>query len=133
MRRRVVVHGRVQGVFFRETTRRLAEEAGVRGWVRNTWEGTVEAVFEGPPEAVERLVAPTRGAPMPDNDPGAAGPAPECQICPICAGLAALREARPEAVEHLVAFVNRGPGPARVERVEVFEEDEEGLTEFAVR
>ena len=39
---------------------------------------------------------------MPENDPGAAGPAPECQICPICAGLAALREARPEAVEHLV-------------------------------
>jgi hypothetical protein len=39
---------------------------------------------------------------MPENDPGAAGPAPECQTCPICAGLAALREARPEAVEHLV-------------------------------
>ena len=39
---------------------------------------------------------------MPENDPGAAGTAPECQICPICAGLAALREARPEAVEHLV-------------------------------
>ena len=39
---------------------------------------------------------------MPDNDPAAAGPAPECQTCPICAGLAALREARPEAVEHLV-------------------------------
>ena len=57
MRRRVVVHGRVQGVFFRETTRRHAEEHGVAGWVRNTWEGTVEAVFEGPPEAVELLVA----------------------------------------------------------------------------
>jgi hypothetical protein len=39
---------------------------------------------------------------MPENDPGAAGPAPGCQTCPICAGLAALREARPEAVEHLV-------------------------------
>jgi acylphosphatase len=57
VRRRVVVHGLVQGVFFRETTRRLAREQGVSGWVRNTWEGTVEAVFEGPPEAVERLVA----------------------------------------------------------------------------
>ncbi len=49
MRRRVVVHGRVQGVFFRDTTRRLALEQGVSGWVRNNWEGTVEAVFEGPP------------------------------------------------------------------------------------
>jgi hypothetical protein len=39
---------------------------------------------------------------MPENDPAAAGPAPECQTCPICAGLAALREARPAAVEHLV-------------------------------
>lgn len=57
MRRRVVVHGRVQGVFFRDTTRRLAREHGIAGWVRNTWEGTVEAVFEGAPEAVERLVA----------------------------------------------------------------------------
>ena len=87
MRRRVVVHGRVQGVFFRETTRRLAEEQGVAGWARNTWEGTVEAVFEGPPEKVERLVD----------------------------------------------FVHRGPSSAWVERVEVFEEGEEGLVGFAVR
>lgn len=87
MRRRVVVHGHVQGVFFRETTRRLAQEHGVAGWVRNTWEGTVEAVFEGPPEAVERLVD----------------------------------------------FVHRGPRGAAVERVEVFEEDDEGLRSFAVR
>ncbi|HXV96308.1 MAG TPA: acylphosphatase [Gaiellaceae bacterium] len=87
MRRRVVVHGRVQGVFFREATRRHAEEHGVAGWVRNTWEGTVEAVFEGPPEAVERLVG----------------------------------------------FVHRGPSSAHVERVEVFPENEEGLTGFSVR
>ena len=87
MRRRVVVHGRVQGVFFRDTTRRLALEHGVSGWVRNTWQGTVEAVFEGPPEAVERLVA----------------------------------------------FVRRGPSGAFVERVDMFEEDEEGLTGFSVR
>jgi acylphosphatase len=87
MRRRVVAHGRVQGVFFRDTTRRLALEHGVSGWVRNTWQGTVEAVFEGPPEAVERLVA----------------------------------------------FVHRGPSGAFVERVDVFEEDEEGLTGFSVR
>jgi acylphosphatase len=57
MRRRVVAHGRVQGVFFRDTVRRLAQQLGVAGRVRNTPEGTVEAVFEGEPEAVERLVA----------------------------------------------------------------------------
>jgi acylphosphatase len=87
MRRRVVVHGRVQGVFFRDSTRRLALEHGVSGFVRNTWEGTVEAVFEGPPEAVERLVE----------------------------------------------FSRHGPPGAAVERVEVFDEDEEGVAGFAVR
>jgi acylphosphatase len=87
MRRRVVVHGRVQGVFFRDSTQRLALERGVSGWVRNTWEGTVEAVFEGPPDGVERLVE----------------------------------------------FARRGPPGAVVERVEVFDEDVEGLTGFAVR
>ena len=56
MRRRVVVHGQVQGVFFRETTRRHAERHGVAGWVRNNPDGSVEAVFEGSEEAVERLV-----------------------------------------------------------------------------
>ena len=87
MRRRVVVHGRVQGVFFRESTRRLALELGVNGWARNTLEGTVEAVFEG----------------------------------------------RQEAVEQVVEFVHRGPRDARVERVDVFDEDEEGLTGFSIR
>ncbi len=87
MRRRVVVHGYVQGVFFRDTTRRLALEHGVAGWVRNTWEGTVEAVFEGPAEAVDRLVA----------------------------------------------FAHAGPRGAAVERVEVFEEDDEGLAGFSIR
>jgi acylphosphatase len=87
VRRRVVVHGRVQGVFFRDATRTLALEHGVRGWVRNTWQGTVEAVFEG----------------------------------------------RPEAVQRLVDFVHRGPPSAVVERVEVFDEDEEGLAGFSVR
>lgn len=57
MRRRVVVHGRVQGVFFRDSLRRLAEREGVSGWARNTSEGTVEAVFEGEPDDVERLVS----------------------------------------------------------------------------
>jgi acylphosphatase len=57
VRKRVVVHGHVQGVFFRDATRRLAELHGVAGSVRNTTDGTVEAVFEGPPDAVEKLVA----------------------------------------------------------------------------
>lgn len=57
IRRRVVVHGRVQGVFFRDTTSRLAEREGVAGWVRNNHDGTVEAVFEGDPDAVGRLLA----------------------------------------------------------------------------
>ena len=57
VRRRVVVHGSVQGVFFRDSLRRLAEQHGVSGWARNTSEGTVEAVFEGEAEPVERLVS----------------------------------------------------------------------------
>jgi acylphosphatase len=56
VRRRVLAHGRVQGVFFRDTVRNAAEREGVAGWVRNNRDGTVEAVFEGDPEAVERLV-----------------------------------------------------------------------------
>lgn len=56
IRKRVVVHGRVQGVFFRDSARRLAQQHGVTGWVANRWDGTVEAVFEGESEAVERLV-----------------------------------------------------------------------------
>ncbi|MFL6227110.1 MAG: hypothetical protein ACJ75K_30975 [Actinomycetes bacterium] len=48
------------------------------------------------------MPAATRGAPIPDEHAAAPGQAPECQICPICAGLTALRSARPEAVEHLV-------------------------------
>jgi acylphosphatase len=56
-RRRVVIHGLVQGVFFRDTVRQRARSTGVSGWVRNNWNGTVEAVFEGDEGAVERLVA----------------------------------------------------------------------------
>jgi acylphosphatase len=55
-RKRVVVSGRVQGVFFRDTARRRAEAAGVAGWVRNRDDGAVEAAFEGEPAAVEELV-----------------------------------------------------------------------------
>jgi acylphosphatase len=55
-RRRVVVRGLVQGVWFRDSTLRLARRHHVAGWVRNRADGTVEAVFEGEPGAVERLV-----------------------------------------------------------------------------
>jgi acylphosphatase len=57
VRRRVVVSGRVQGVFFRDSTRRQALQRGLAGWVRNRPDGAVEAVFEGPLDDVEALVA----------------------------------------------------------------------------
>jgi acylphosphatase len=63
IRRRVVVHGHVQGVFFRDSTRRLAQQRGVAGWVSNRSDGAVEAVFEGEAETVERLVAFMREGP----------------------------------------------------------------------
>jgi len=56
VRARVVVSGLVQGVFFREETRRRARSLGIAGWVANRPEGTVEAVFEGPREQVESMV-----------------------------------------------------------------------------
>lgn len=87
IRRRVVVHGQVQGVFFRDTTRRLAQQRGLAGWVANRWDGTVEAVFEGEADAVERLVE----------------------------------------------FCRQGPRGARVESVDVTEEEPEGLRGFDVR
>jgi acylphosphatase len=86
-RRRVVVHGLVQGVFFRDTIRRAALRAEVNGWVRNSRDGTVEAVFEGDADAVERLVA----------------------------------------------FCHEGPRGARVDRVDVIEEQFEGVTGFLIR
>jgi acylphosphatase len=87
MRRRVVVHGLVQGVFFRDTVRRHAQAHGVAGWVRNTRDGTVEAVFEGDSQGVERLVS----------------------------------------------FVHEGPRGAIVERVDVMDEEDEGLSGFSIR
>jgi len=54
--RRVVVRGRVQGVFFRDATRRKAQSHGLAGWVRNNADGSVEAYFEGEPDAVEEIV-----------------------------------------------------------------------------
>jgi acylphosphatase len=63
VRRRVKAHGRVQGVFFRDSVRREAVRRGVAGWVRNCSDGTVEAVFEGPPDAVAALVDVCRAGP----------------------------------------------------------------------
>jgi acylphosphatase len=56
VRRRVVVHGNVQGVFFRDSCRREASSRGVAGWVTNRPDGAVEAVFEGEPDAVSAMV-----------------------------------------------------------------------------
>ena len=56
IRRRVIVHGRVQGVGFRFGVVRAAESRGLGGWVRNRPDGTVEAVFEGDAGAVDALV-----------------------------------------------------------------------------
>jgi acylphosphatase len=86
-RKRVVVHGEVQGVFFRDTTQREAQASGVAGWVANRDDGTVEAVFEGDADAVERMVA----------------------------------------------FAREGSRGAEVERVEVEDEEPEGLSGFEVR
>jgi acylphosphatase len=87
VRRRVVAHGRVQGVFFRDSVRQRARSEGVAGWVRNRSDGAVEAAFEGPPDAVERLVG----------------------------------------------FARSGPRSADVDRVEVADEEPEGLSGFEVR
>jgi acylphosphatase len=87
IRRRLVVHGYVQGVFFRDTMRQLAVQHGVSGWVRNNPDGSVEAIVEGDPDAVDRLLA----------------------------------------------FARQGPRGAEVDRVEVGEEEPEGLSGFAVR
>jgi acylphosphatase len=87
IRRRAVIHGYVQGVFFRDTTRRLAAERGVAGWVTNRPDGAVEAVFEGEPDDVEAMIR----------------------------------------------FCREGPRGADVERVEVSEEELEGLSGFAIR
>jgi len=60
---RVVVHGVVQGVFFRDGLRDQARAERVGGWVRNRADGTVEAVLEGPAAAVERVVEWCRSGP----------------------------------------------------------------------
>jgi acylphosphatase len=57
IRRRVTVTGRVQGVFFRDSLRQRANSHDVAGWATNRTDGAVEAVFEGEPDDVERLIA----------------------------------------------------------------------------
>jgi acylphosphatase len=63
VRRRVLVSGRVQGVFFRASLREVAVEHGVAGAARNLADGRVEAVLEGPPVAVEAVIAWCRHGP----------------------------------------------------------------------
>jgi acylphosphatase len=62
-RARITVDGRVQGVYFRESTRREASRLALAGWVRNLDDGRVEAVFEGEPASVAQAVEWTRHGP----------------------------------------------------------------------
>jgi acylphosphatase len=62
-RTRVLISGEVQGVYFRDTCRRMAARRGVNGWVRNLRDGRVEAVFEGTGDAVDTMVAWARRGP----------------------------------------------------------------------
>jgi acylphosphatase len=64
IRRRLLVHGKVQGVFFRDFTRESAENEGVSGWAANRHDGSVEVVLEGPPDAVEAVIGFCRMGPM---------------------------------------------------------------------
>jgi len=52
----VKISGRVQGVFFRVSTKEKAEQLGIKGWVRNTHDGCVEAVFEGEDQSVDQMI-----------------------------------------------------------------------------
>ena len=87
VRKRAVVSGRVQGVFFRDSVRERARAHGVSGWVRNRSDGALEAVLEGPPEAVERVVR----------------------------------------------YLRMGPSGARVDEVQLSDEEPEGIGGFSVR
>jgi acylphosphatase len=86
-RRRVLVQGRVQGVFFRQGCRREAERLGVSGWVRNLDDGRVEVVIEGDESRVAELVA-------------------WCRVGPSRALVTAV-DVRTEPVEGLQGFVTR--------------------------
>jgi acylphosphatase len=64
IRRHLIVHGKVQGVFFRDSTREAAENEGIGGWAANRDDGSVEVVLEGPPDAVEAVIGFCRMGPM---------------------------------------------------------------------
>jgi acylphosphatase len=64
IRRRLVVHGKVQGVFFRDSAREAAENEGVAGWASNRADGSVEVVLEGPAGAVESVLGYCRTGPV---------------------------------------------------------------------
>lgn len=80
---RTRIHGRVQGVWFRAWTREEASSRGLRGWVRNRLDGTVEAVFAGPEDRVRDMIAACHQGPpaarveaveeYPAEEPGLAG------------------------------------------------------------
>ena len=57
IRAHVFISGRVQGVFYRASTKNMAEQLGLKGWVRNTSDGLVEAVFEGEETAVKYMIS----------------------------------------------------------------------------
>ncbi len=61
---RLVIHGRVQGVFFRDSMRREAQNLSVAGWVRNRSDGAVEAAVQGEPAAVDAVVRWARHGPQ---------------------------------------------------------------------
>ncbi|MFP4252385.1 MAG: acylphosphatase [Guyparkeria sp.] len=63
IRQHVYVSGHVQGVFFRDFTRQQAQALGVTGWVRNLADGRVEAVLEGRPDAIDRILQRLREGP----------------------------------------------------------------------
>lgn len=63
IRRRLVVHGKVQGVFYRDSVREAARNEGAAGWAANRSDGSVEVVLEGPAEAVESVVGYCRQGP----------------------------------------------------------------------
>jgi acylphosphatase len=63
IRRRLVVHGKVQGVFFRDSTREAARKEGVAGWATNRADGSVEVVLEGSRDAVDSVAGYVRRGP----------------------------------------------------------------------